>query len=315
MASPLSDASRSTTRSLLGLISIPNILSLDAPLVAIGWQWLIVVAFPNPASATADVPANHASVMPASIPSGSFPHAPAVVLFITVWLIYMADRLMDCRRMDFSQKAPLRHRFAKRWSKLLWPLWGAMLITGGLVAILYVHRELLAAGAILLVFVLAYSGAVHFCQSLRNALPKEFIVGSLFAIGVSLPVLTSHLTLSLVIAIGVLAALFVLNCLCVAKAQRASDRQQGIGSAILMYPGLATRLPWFASMLAAASAGLGAGGWIPVSIATTTSLSSMMLIPIAWSMDHETGGMTASQWGQLADYALLSPFLAMAIAT
>ena len=115
------------------------------------------------------------------------------------------------------------------------------------------------------------------------------------------------------ISVGLLAALFVLNCLCVAKAQRPSDRQQGIGSAILMYPVLATRLPWLAGLLAAMSTGLGGSGWIPTSIAVATSLSGMVLILIAWMMDHESWGISATQCGRLADYALLSPLIVMVV--
>ncbi|WP_372723158.1 hypothetical protein [Novipirellula sp.] len=300
MATILSDASQATTRSLRGLISIPNILSLDAPLVAIGWQWMMLFAFANPT--LGNEPTQAAPMFTAS----------TGVLFMTVWLIYTADRLLDCRRMDFDRKASRRHQFAKRWSPIMWPLWGVVLMLGGLLALTQLHRELLFAGSILLILVTLYVAAVHYFQ---HGLPKEFIVGSLFAIGVSLPLMTSRLTLSLVIAIGLLAALFVLNCLCVAKAQRASDRQQGIGSAILMFPHLSARLPWLAGMLAAASVVLGASGWTPMSIAATTSLSSILLIPIATSIDDQTGGLTASQWGELADYALLSPFLVMAIVT
>ncbi|WP_442507353.1 hypothetical protein SH528x_006267 [Novipirellula sp. SH528] len=297
MATILSDASRNTTRSLLGLISTPNILSLDAPVVAIGWQWLMIFAYLNPAA--------HKHV------DSSL--ASTVVLFLTVWLIYMADRLMDCWRMDFSHRVSMRHRFANRWSTVLWPFWCVVLISCGLIAISNLPRELLAAGSILLGFVFVYSGAVHYCQTVQSCLPKEFIVGSLFAVGVSLPVLISRVTVSAVTSVGLLAALFVLNCLCVAKAQRPSDRQQGVGSAILMYPFLATRLPWLAGLLAAISMGLGASGWIPASIAVTTSLSGIMLILVARMMDHESWGISASQWGQLADYALLTPFIVMVV--
>ncbi|GAA5510704.1 hypothetical protein [Novipirellula caenicola] len=348
MATILSDSSQATTRSWRGLISIPNILSLDAPLVAIGWQWLIRSAFVDPAASP--VQPNGTPMMTAS----------TVVLFMTVWLIYTADRLLDCRRMNFCRNAAPRHRFAKRWSSLLWPLWCVVLITGGLIAFTYLHRELLFGGGILLGFVALYAAAVHDAPSRRRGLPKEFIVGSLFAIGVSLPVVTSRVTFSLVVTIALMAALFVLNCLCVATAQRPSDRQQGMDSAVLMYPQLSVYLPWLAGGLATVSAGLGIGGWIPLSIATPTSLSSFLLIPIAWSIDDRphhpssshpssshpssshpssshpssshpsssqcsssqcsssqcsTSPCNSSSLGELADFALLSPFLVMAIVT
>ncbi|EMI18285.1 putative membrane protein [Rhodopirellula maiorica SM1] len=308
MATILSDSSHSTTRSLRGLISIPNMLSLDAPLVAIGWQWLLRSGFDNPS--------------PPNIPASSQPMLTmsSGVLFITVWLIYMADRLLDCRRMDFSREATLRHRFAKRWSSILWPLWGVMLATGGLTAFTYLHRELLIGGCILLGFVTLYAAAVHRVQPRQQRLPKEFIVGSLFAFGVSLPVVTARVTFSLGITTGLLAALFVLNCLCVATAQRPSDRQQGMDSAVLMYPPLSTHLPWLAAGLATISASLGISGSIPLSITAAVSLSCILLIPIAWSIDDQTSKLSASPLststrGELADYALLSPFLIMAIAT
>src|SRR5260221_7493183 len=65
----------------------PNLLSLDAPLVAVAWQGLLAVETDLPLRLTG-----------------------RIVLGLTVWLIYVADRMLDVR--DPAKVPPTaRHRF------------------------------------------------------------------------------------------------------------------------------------------------------------------------------------------------------------
>ncbi len=69
----------------------PNVLSLDAPLVAVLWQ-----------AALAKV--HHVAVMPAL----------HITLFLTVWLIYIVDRVLDGFSMRHSPRVSVRHAFYQR---------------------------------------------------------------------------------------------------------------------------------------------------------------------------------------------------------
>src|SRR6056297_2328288 len=85
-----------------------NVLSLDAVFVAVAWHWLVASTF------AADSQRQHL--------------VQRAVLAITVWLIYVLDRLLDSRRMSFHLPAAARHRFAHRWAGVLWPLWATALL-------------------------------------------------------------------------------------------------------------------------------------------------------------------------------------------
>ena len=54
-----------------------NLVCLDAPLVAVSWQWLFARAFQVPLTNSA-----------------------RLTLFLTAWLIYLADRLADSWALD-----------------------------------------------------------------------------------------------------------------------------------------------------------------------------------------------------------------------
>jgi hypothetical protein len=82
----------------------PTVLSLDAPVVALLWQWLL---------------GRVAGVEP-GWPQG-------FVLGTSVWLAYAADRWIEGWRLDPGQIQTQRHDFYQRWR---WPLcfvWCAVL--------------------------------------------------------------------------------------------------------------------------------------------------------------------------------------------
>lgn len=68
----------------------PNLLSLDAPLIALVWQDLLTRCYPVPLR-----------------PAGR------IALALTVWAIYITDRLLDVRRPATSSEAP-RHAFYRQ---------------------------------------------------------------------------------------------------------------------------------------------------------------------------------------------------------
>src|SRR5580693_4601800 len=91
----------------------PNLLSLDAPIVALLWQILFARCF-------------HARVG----------FLPSLLLVLAVWLIYAADRTLDALRgVTWSGTAALpRHEFYRRHWRALLPLWLLVLASGSALA-------------------------------------------------------------------------------------------------------------------------------------------------------------------------------------
>jgi hypothetical protein len=136
----------------------PNLLSLDAPLVAVLWQVLFARCF-------------HAAVNVLA----------AVLLMLAVWLIYAADRVLDAWRD--SSHLP-RHEFYRRHWRAVLPVWGAILGIAGWLAWTELPASLLMEGLILSAAVVLYFGAVHLAPAtFRRTWPKEAAVAVLFALG------------------------------------------------------------------------------------------------------------------------------------
>jgi hypothetical protein len=68
-----------------------NLVCLDAPLVAIAWQWLFARSFG------------------VAVGIGA-----TLALFLTAWLIYLADRFGDSLSIDLTRSTALRQRFCLR---------------------------------------------------------------------------------------------------------------------------------------------------------------------------------------------------------
>jgi hypothetical protein len=137
---------------------LPNLLSLDAPIVALAWQHVLEVSF-------------HTQ-------TDWFGRA---ALGLAVWAIYLLDRLLDTRHPAKSTEA-LRHRFVRdhRTSMLILL---AVAITAGLVSVLNAPAVLIVSGSMLSAAVLLYLISVH---SGMFPVPKEHAVSILFATGVAL---------------------------------------------------------------------------------------------------------------------------------
>jgi hypothetical protein len=166
----------------------PNLLSLDAPIVAVLWQILFARCFQVPVEPLA-----------------------ALLLLMTVWLIYAADRTVDVWRGDVHSP---RHQFYRRhWRELL-PVWITVL---GLTVWLAAERlppGLFLHGSILLAAVGIYFALVH-SSVLR--LHKEAAVGVLFALGASLVAWGKVKTPADVTTILLFSGLCWMNCIAIQK--------------------------------------------------------------------------------------------------
>jgi hypothetical protein len=136
----------------------PNLLSLDAPIVAVLWQGFFAYRF-------------------------SLPLRPAgrLVLGLTVWAIYLLDRLLDARKPAVILE-PARHRYYRRHSKIMAAILALALAADTIVAILWLRPAVLHDGLIPLAGVLIYLAAFHlFGKSAK--IPKEIAAAILFTVG------------------------------------------------------------------------------------------------------------------------------------
>lgn len=164
-----------------------NLLSLDAPLVAVLWLNLFATA--------------------ARIhlrPSAS------LVLALVVWLIYIADRVFDSLRPDKAADLPARHRFYRAHRNAFLGLLLALFVLT-----CWECRNLdprtLRDGFLLMLIVAGYFVAVHWARSSqRLRLPKEVVVGIVFGLGTFLPV-WAHLH-GMTAAMLITVVLFMLLC-------------------------------------------------------------------------------------------------------
>jgi hypothetical protein len=162
----------------------PNLLSLDAPLIAVLWQGLLAYQF-------------------------SIPLRPAarIVLGLTVWAIYLFDRLLDTRQ-PASGSEPARHRFYRRHRRSMAALLLVALVADALIAVFGLRPQILHLGMVPLAGVLLYLATVHTLGN-RFQIPKEVAASALFTAGTFLPAWATPPSFQL----GWAAAAFFVLCL------------------------------------------------------------------------------------------------------
>jgi hypothetical protein len=166
----------------------PNLLSLDAPVVAVLWQVLFARCFRVPVDALA-----------------------ALLLLLTVWLIYAADRTLDAWKGECH--SPRHEFYQRRWRGLL-PVWVAVLGLAGWLAAEHLPPGLFVRGVILLAAVGIYFALVHMGM-LQGS--KEAAVGVLFALGASLVAWRNVKTPADAATILLFSGLCWMNCIAIQK--------------------------------------------------------------------------------------------------
>lgn len=147
-----------------------NLLSLDAPTVAVLWASLF-----------------------AKFNGVGLTMAEYSVLAVCVWIVYVSDRLLDVRESKKRDLLTARHRFC---SKHATPLFGGLAVAAT-AAVCTAAEDLPSSeawcGLFLSAAVIAYMIAIHArAKLLARFLPKEVIVGIIFALGTTLPVWSRH---------------------------------------------------------------------------------------------------------------------------
>jgi len=172
----------------------PNILAIDAGIIAVAWLWFFAEQ--------------------QSVTLGATPY---LVLALSVWLTYISDRLFDARPRIKEQLLSARHQFAKRRGKILWLVWAPLLVLNILLAMGALSQSQLEKGFTLLLLCLAYT-ALN--QSLsRRFFPKELLVALIFAGGTQV-FLPSYTPWSCLLGFVLLC---LINCLLIGWQEKSVD--------------------------------------------------------------------------------------------
>ncbi len=177
-----------TTSATTRLLHAWHLLSLDAPTVAVVWTAFFARA-------------SHLAI----------PAPELLALFLAVWLLYVADRLLDARLIPNTHPTlQPRHLFHQTHRQAF--LTAAILTATALIFLTLhlpprdFHLDLLLAAALLLWFSLIHGLAP------AHRLPKELAVGLFFAAATLIPTLTHRPATSSLLALSILfAALCALN--------------------------------------------------------------------------------------------------------
>ena len=204
-----------------------TLLSLDAPTVALCWHLLF------------------RQVLHIAIPATT-----TLALITTVWLIYVTDRLLDTR-------TPLphisRHRFYLQHRRALTSaaVPGAALLAW---CATQIPSAVYMAIAPLIGLALVHFAVVHrFSARLQRLWPKELIVGSVFALGVTLPVIA--LAPGKLPRLWPYLAVFASLCWCNCVAIEHWEWRRSSGGPVpnLWAMVLGPRLKWMAALIAIAT--------------------------------------------------------------
>ena len=164
----------------------PNLLSLDAPLIAVLWQSFLAQRFIVPLRPTA-----------------------RIALFLTVWAIYIADRLLDVRHPAVTAESE-RHRFYRRHRASAGYLLVGLLAATLAIIVLRLRPAVLRNGLVPLAAVVFYLAALNFGGA-RRQIAKELVVAFVFTTGTFLVAWTNDPASPLTLLAP--AAAFFLLCL------------------------------------------------------------------------------------------------------
>lgn len=268
----------------------PTVLSLDAPAVALLWQWLLAGA--------------------AGIGLG-WPQA--FILGMSVWLAYAADRWIEGWRLVPAQIRTQRHAFYQRWRWPIATVWLMAFAADLTVAVQRLSSREFEAGLLLLAPVLAYllsHQLVHRHHAWRA--PKEVCVAALLGGGVGV-FLVSHPEAALPGLTGPLV-LFVLlcfaNCALISAWEREVDETHGQTSLSLQFQrgaDFSRRLPWILAGLAVPLFFFTHGA---ARTASACGLASSLFLGV---LDRAEPHLGRERARVLADVALFTPLVPLAL--
>lgn len=267
-----------------------NILSLDAPVVAVVWQAFFTELFDVKISMSA-----------------------RIILGLTIWLAYVADRWMDGRMLPGGTAVTLRHQFAQRNARAIAISWGLVFVGNFMLALIGLSTREFFFGLVLAVATVGYLYGVHL-RSVRDvvASSKELLVALLFSAG-TLVFVAAEIEggySDLLVCGGMFFGLCLANCLLVSSWERSDDAQQAQPSMAIRWNITPVVARWFAASGLLLMVVLffvhrqSEIGWT----AMAAGAGFLLLVILELSARR----IALNKRRVLADIALLSPFLIMA---
>ena len=258
-----------------------SLLCLDAPIVAVSWQWLFGQAL-----------------------GAAEPMVEREALFLTAWLIYLADRLADSIASGISQSA--RQEFCARHRYFWTGLIAVVCLLDVEIILCCVKHETIVRGLYLGGIAGGYLATNYFLSKVWETIPiKEVIVGFLFAAGALLAIepqlLATRSTIR--VAAALFAGLCALNCIAIAVWERDLDRAQQKHSIATRWPAVKFWARFLPLLLAAASAALLVVDFAIWPLAACLCVSSALLCALHF-LPVQRDQRTA-----LADLVLLTPLV------
>lgn len=266
-----------------------SLLCLDAPIVAVAWQWLFARTF------------------------GAHLHLSLrALLFLTAWLIYLTDRFADTIKLPAVSPISLRHRFCREHMVGWWIAIVVIFIIDASLALRSLDLQMLLLGGTLAAICGFYLFINHSLGGKWRPLPlKEKAIGILFAAGTTLGVVGQlpGLTISFGVAVMLFAILCTFNCLLIAAWERELDAAQGKGSFLTGWPAVARVFPPIGYALALAALVLVAFWRFAFPLWLCLAASAFLLVRLDLAPGLPRDNRTA-----LADLVLLTPLIVLPLA-
>jgi hypothetical protein len=263
-----------------------NLLCLDAPIVAVSWQWLFAHTF-----------GAHLSL------------ALRALLFLTAWLIYLADRFADTIKLPANSPISLRHRFCREHMIGWWVAVVVIFVLDVALALRSLDLQMLLLGGTLAALCLLYLFVNHSLGGKWRPIPlKEKAIGILFAAGTTLGVVGQlpGLTVSFGVAVILFAILCTFNCLSIAAWERDLDAAQGKSSFLTGWPAVAGALKMIGYGIALAALACAVFWRFAFPLWLCLVASAFLLVRL-----NLAGRLARDSRTALADLVLLTPLLAL----
>lgn len=264
----------------------PNLLGLDAPVVAVSWQCLLAMSF-----------------------GIELPVVIHLVLGLSVWCVYLADRLVDVFRIKANGADTERHGFTRKHFVKLIVLLAFLGATNLVLIIRFVPLNLIITGcitaALLAVYYLIRLG---FVGKRGSIIPREILCGMLFALGTAIGPYAfapdQFDSFQYFLPVAFFGLICSANCILISIWEREVDIASNDRSMATTRLRLIPQLSFFLICLAMISGVLAfIGAWQPF---LATSLAALAMF-IMLKFEHR---LSSSLQRALVDALLLTPLLA-----
>jgi hypothetical protein len=259
-----------------------SLLCLDASIVAVSWQWLFGWTF-----------------------GAHLNFSLRALLFLTAWLIYLADRFVDTIKLPAGTPMSLRHQFCRKHITAWWIAIVVIFSVDVSLAVRSLDLQMLLLGGTLAAVCGLYLLLNHSLGGNWPLIPmKEKVIGVLFAAGTTLAVVGQlrSLTISFAAAVILFAMLCTLNCLSIAAWERGLDVAQGKTSFVTGWPAVARMLRPIGYLLAVVALGCAIFWWFAFPLWLCLAVSALLLVRL-----NGAGPLARDSRTALADLVLLTP--------